>query len=124
MIASIFIPIFLMASFSPDPASDDRFVHTVFFWMKADVTQEQKGAFYQGLMKLKAIDSIETGYVGVPASTNRPVIESSYDYSITFVFKTAAEQDAYQSHPDHLEFIAAYNHLWEKVVVYDAVSPK
>lgn len=124
MILSILIPIILMGGFAPEPASDDRFVHAVFFWVKADVTPEQKDAFYQGLLKLKTIDAIETGYVGVPASTNRSVIDSSYDYSITFVFKTAADQDVYQSHPEHLEFIAAYNHLWEKVVVYDAVSPK
>lgn len=124
MILAILLPILLMTGFSAQPASDDRFVHTVFFWVKADVTQEQKDAFYQGLLKLKTIDAIETGYVGVPAPTNRSVIDSSYDYSITFVFKTAEDQDVYQSHPEHLEFIAAYNHLWEKVVVYDAVSPK
>lgn len=123
MILSILLPILLMTSFSAEPATDDRFVHTVFFWVKTDVTQEQKDAFYQGLLKLKTIDAIETGYVGVPAPTNRPVIDSSYDYSITFVFKTAEDQDAYQVHPEHHEFIAAFNHLWEKVVVYDAVSP-
>jgi len=37
-------------------------------------------------------------------------------------FNDLAGQATYQDHPVHLEFIKNYGHLWEKVVVYDAME--
>lgn len=117
-----FLPLLLcLALQSPEP--DSRLVHTVFFWMKSDVTDAQKSEFLIGLRTLVEIDEIESSYVGVPADTRRPVIDSSYSFSITLIFRTKSDQDAYQSHPNHLLFIDRYSDLWERVVVYDAVSP-
>ncbi len=103
--------------------NDGNFVHTVFFWLKDKSSDADRRLLYQGLQKLSQIDLIRKGYVGVPAPTNRDVIDRSYDYSITFVFRDKTEQDAYQVHPDHLKFVEDYSHLWERVVVYDAVPP-
>lgn len=117
-----FLPLLLcLALQAPEP--DSRLVHTVFFWMKSDVTNAQKSEFLKGLRTLVEIDEIESSYIGVPADTRRPVIDSSYSFSITLIFRTKGDQDAYQSHPDHLLFIDRYSDLWERVVVYDAVSP-
>jgi hypothetical protein len=49
------------------------------------------------------------------------VIDSSYDYSITFVFESQKEHDLYQPHPRHKEFVEKCSHLWQKVQVYDAI---
>jgi hypothetical protein len=95
-------------------------VHTVFFWLKNPGSSADRQALRAGLDILKTISEINTAYIGAPAATRRPVIDSSYDWSITFVFATAADQDIYQDHPIHHEFIATCAHLWERVQVYDA----
>jgi hypothetical protein len=97
------------------------FIHTVFFWLK-DQNEDNKNSLYAGLKKLASINLINQAYIGQPAATNREVIDSSYDLSITFVFDDKSKQDIYQDHPDHLTFIDTCAHLWKQVQVYDAVS--
>lgn len=97
-------------------------VHTVFFWLNEKGNQEAHKALHEGLLELSKIDLIKEGYVGVPANTNREVIDTTYDFSITWIFATDEDQAAYQTHPDHLAFIDKCKHLWARVQVYDAVS--
>lgn len=92
-----------------------------FFWLK-EQTESNKVALYSGLEKLAEIDLIKEAYIGKPAATNREVIDSSYDFSITFIFDDKSKQDVYQDHPDHLVFIETCSHLWKQVQVYDAIS--
>ncbi|MGR3812350.1 Dabb family protein [Jiulongibacter sp. NS-SX5] len=98
------------------------FVHTVFFWLKEKENDEHRKALHAGVLKLAENELIQTAFVGQPADTNREVIDSSYDFSITFIFENKADQDAYQTHPKHLEFIDNCAQYWSKVQVYDAVS--
>jgi hypothetical protein len=98
------------------------FVHTVFFWLKDKESDEARQALHEGLKELATIEEIDTAYVGTPASTRRPVIDHTYDFSITFIFKDKATQDIYQDHPDHHKFIDKCSPLWDRVQVYDAVS--
>lgn len=98
------------------------FVHTVFFWLNRPESQDDRNALRAGLESLKGVNEISAAYIGTPAETRRPVIDHSYDFSLTFVFADKAAQDAYQVHPVHLEFVAECQHLWQRVQVYDAVS--
>ncbi len=98
------------------------FVHTVFFWLKEKDNDAARAALHAGLKELATISEIQTAYVGTPASTRRPVIDHTYDFSITFIFPDKATQDIYQEHPDHLKFIEKCSALWDRVQVYDAVS--
>lgn len=98
------------------------FVHTVYFWLKDADSQTAKDSLYAGLQVLSSIGQIREAYIGVPAATRRPVIDHTYSYSVTFVFKNKANQDVYQEHPVHQKFIADCAHLWERVQVYDAVG--
>jgi hypothetical protein len=98
------------------------FVHTVFFWLKNPDNTAEQAQLETGLRSLTAIDAIKTAYIGQPAATNRGVIDTSYSFSITFIFDNKEDQDVYQVHPIHLAFVDSCKHLWEKVIVYDAVS--
>jgi Stress responsive A/B Barrel Domain len=98
------------------------FVHTVFFWLKNPDNTAEKAQLEAGIRSLTAIDAIKTAYIGQPADTNRGVIDTSYAFSITFIFDNKEDQDVYQVHPIHLAFVESCKHLWEKVIVYDAVS--
>lgn len=97
------------------------FVHTVFFWLNRPENPAERATLYAGLQALATIAEIKTAYVGVAADTRRPVIDSSYDFSITFIFETPHQQDIYQKHPDHTKFIDTCAHTWKRVQVYDAV---
>ena len=98
------------------------FVHHVFFWMKEDITANDFETFENGVTTLPKIELVKFGDVGKPASTNRPIIERSYSYSLLLVFEDKSVHDEYQTHPIHLKFIEDCSHLWGRVLIYDSES--
>ena len=104
--------------------SEGAFVHTVYFWMNNPDNEAERQKLHEGLKMIKEIEHIQQGYIGVPAPTEREVIDSSYDFAITFIFEDMEAEQAYQTHPTHLKFVEDYSHLWDRVVVYDATSPE
>ena len=96
------------------------FVHTVYFWLRRDLDDAQRLRFTQGLESLQSIPAAGGSYIGRPASTSRPVIDRTYDFSRTCLFKDQAEHDVYQVHPTHLAFVKNCSDLWIRVLVYDA----
>ena len=97
-------------------------IHTVFFWLKNPDNTTDHQALKAGLEQLRKISEIKQSWVGVPANTDRVVIDSSYNLSLTFVFENPTDQDTYQTHPDHLTFVANCSPLWGRVQVYDVVE--
>ena len=95
------------------------FVHNVFFWLKEKDNEEAQKALLTGIKTLEAIESIESVYIGTPASTRRPVIDATYDFAEILIFADEAAHDVYQVHPLHTKFVADCSHLWDKVVIYD-----
>ena len=96
-------------------------IHTVIFWLKEGLTQEDKDLFFEGAKTLSTIESVEQSYMGTPAdTTKRPVVDNSYDCAITVCLRDLAAHDLYQADPIHLAFIEKCGHLWERVVIYDA----
>ena len=98
-----------------------KFVHTVFFWMKEDLSKEEAQFFEEGMEKLGATPSILSYKWGKPAGTPRDVVDNSYSYAWIVDFASSEDQDAYQDDPIHLEFIEQCKNLWTKVQVYDTV---
>ena len=101
---------------------DQLFIHHVFFWLKEPLTKEVRSMFEKALKELVTVETILDHHLGVPASTDRGVIDTSYSYSLLVTFRNKDDQDIYQIHPTHLKFISDCEDLWEKVVVYDSVS--
>ena len=99
-----------------------HFVHHVLFWLAEPENPKARVEFEGALRELVSIDLIVASNIGAPAATDREVIENSYTYSMLTTFANKADQDLYQTHPDHLKFIEKYGHLWIKVMVIDAES--
>ena len=96
-------------------------VHSVYFWLKPDLTAAQRAEFLQALQVLKDVPSVSQFYLGTPAGvTDRPVVDRSYDYSFTCIFENLAAHNAYQVHPLHTAFVAVGKPLWTRVQIYDA----
>ena len=97
----------------------DMFVHSVYFWLRDDLTVEEKEEFLRGVHSLGAIETIESIHIGKPADTHRPVIDRSYSVGLTVILKDLAAHDAYQVHPLHKAFVEQFHHCWERVLIYD-----
>lgn len=95
--------------------------HTVYFYLNEDVTEEEKEQFEDGLAELLSIEEVFKSAIGVPGSTpEREVTDNTFGYSIFTWFETMDDYEVYAEHPDHLDFIEEYNHLWADVKVYDS----
>lgn len=97
------------------------FVHAVYFWLRPDLTPAQRAQFAAGVRSLSTIESVQNCYIGVPASTNRPVIERGYSHALVVVFADKAAHDAYQVHPVHERFRTECGSFWTKVQIFDSV---
>jgi hypothetical protein len=96
-------------------------IHTVFFWLKPELTEAQRTEFRRAVETLGGIKAVEKIYVGTPAATEkRPIIDSSYSVALTVVCKDVAAHDAYQVDPIHLAFVAQCKTFWSRVQIYDA----
>ena len=102
-------------------AEKASFVHTVFFWMKEDLSEDEARFFEEGMEKLGRTPSIHSYRWGKPAGTPRDVVDNSYSYAWIVDFLSTEDQDAYQVDPVHLQFVEDCKGLWTKVQVYDTI---
>ena len=98
------------------------FVHHVFFWLKEPKNAEALKEFEKGIEALVKVPQIQSYHIGTPVESPREVVDDSFTYSYIAFFKNGADQDIYQTHPIHLKFVEDCQHLWEKVIVYDAIN--
>lgn len=98
------------------------FIHCVYFWLKEDLTRDEVRQFEEGARALTTIESVRHGYLGTPASTDRPIIDRSYSYGLVIVCDGQTEHDAYQEDPVHDRFRETCSGFWKEVRIYDFVD--
>lgn len=98
------------------------FVHAVYFWLKPNLSIEQKMTFIDGLKSLISIKTVRFGHFGTPADTDRPIIERGYSYALIAAFDGAAGHEHYQVVDVHERFRQQCGTFWNKVVIYDSIS--
>jgi hypothetical protein len=98
------------------------FVHTVYFWVKADAPAGAADQLAGDCRELLGqIPGLRHIWAGKPVPSDRPVVDGSYAVGLTTVFDDKAGHDAYQTHPLHLQFIERNKANWSRVQVYDFV---
>jgi hypothetical protein len=111
------------AGASTNVSTYPKLVHHVFFWLKRPESKEDLAKLLAGLRTLAKIETVRGVHFGVPASTEkRDVVDNTYSASEILFFDDTAGQKVYQDHPIHKKFVEDCSHLWERVVVYDAIS--
>ena len=98
------------------------FVHSVYFWLKPDLNEEQRTKFWDGVRSLTTIETVRHGWVGTPAETDRPVIDRSYSCALLVIFDDEPGHDLYQVHPLHDKFREECSPFWSKVLIYDSIT--
>lgn len=96
------------------------FSHVVIFW----TNHGQPGAedeLIAGVEKyLRNLPGILHFHVGRMAQSHRPVVDQTYQVGLNIVFKDKPAQDAYQEHPQHVEFVEkVFKRVCQRVVIYD-----
>ncbi|WP_313578246.1 Dabb family protein [Chishuiella sp.] len=94
--------------------------HHVLFWLKDDITEAEYKEFETAARNLENINLAKFFHVGTPADIVRDVVDGSYSFSLFGAFETMEEFQAYQKHPQHVEFLNGPNKYAKKVVIYDA----
>ncbi len=96
-------------------------VHSVYFWLKPELSPGQRARFRAEVEKLAAIRTIEKIYVGAPATVpERGVTDRTFDVALTILFSNGAAHDSYQVDPVHLSFVEGNREAWARVQVYDS----
>jgi hypothetical protein len=96
-------------------------VHSVYFWLKPELSPSQRARFRAEVEKLALIRSVEKVYVGAPAAVpERSVTDRTFDVALTILFRDAAAHDSYQADPLHVAFVEANREAWVRVQVYDS----
>ena len=61
-------------------------VHSVFFWLKPELTEAQRADFRRAVDGLGAIESVRHSWVGTPSATERrPAVDHTFSLAFTRV---------------------------------------
>lgn len=100
------------------------FVHSVYFWLKEDVTNDDKARFFELLRGLEDIRSVEELELGIPAGTPRTVVDNTYDVALLVYFKDKEGHDFYQDDRIHTEAIEEFEDWIADIRIYDAICAR
>ena len=103
--------------------NNKSFYHVVYFWLKKSKDSQDTNKLVNELKKFIGENKqVVTSFIGLPAGTNRGVVDNSYDVSLIVTFNSKEEQEVYQNDPTHLSFIDKASNLWKKVQVFDSIK--
>lgn len=95
-------------------------IHSVYFWLKPNLSDKEVNNFWDGVKSLLTISSLKSGYIGRPADTEkRAIIDDTYHCALITLFEDREAHDAYQVDAIHDKF-RELSHLWERVQIYDS----
>ena len=96
------------------------FSHVVIFWSKPEIPEATEALLAGAEKYLRPIPGVRSFHIGRMVPSHRPVVEQSYQVALNLVFNTKQEQDDYQVHPSHIEFVEkVFKPNCARVVVYD-----
>lgn len=100
-----------------------QFAHTVLIWMKNPDSSAEKSQLESGLKQLvEKSDYVRSAHLGIPALTDRPVVDNSYSFCLIVTFDSKEAQDKYQVEPAHLQFLENHKDLWNRILIYDSMN--
>ena len=96
------------------------FSHVVIFWTDPEQPNATQELLDGADQYLKPIPGALHFHIGKMATSERPVVDQSYQVALNIVFQNKQAQDDYQVHPMHVDFIEkVFKRVCKKVVVYD-----
>ena len=96
------------------------FSHVVIFWTKPENPNAAEELLAGAEKYLRPIPGVRSFHIGRMVGSHRPVVDQSYQVALNLIFDTKQQQDDYQVHPLHIEFVEkVFKVHCARVVVYD-----
>ncbi len=96
------------------------FSHVVIFWTHPDQPAATDELIAGAEKYLRPIPGVQSFHVGRMVSSERAVVDQSYQVALNLTFENKQQQDDYQVHPLHLEFVEkAFKPNCARAVIYD-----
>jgi len=96
------------------------FSHIVIFWTDPAIPTAADELIDSAEKYLRAIPGVLSFHIGRMATSQRPVVDQTYQVALNLVFPDKKTQDDYQAHPMHIEFVEkVFKRVCKRVVVYD-----
>ena len=110
------------ATQSANAITNGTIIHSVYFWLKEGISEEEEQDFLNFFKKLQQVPGVQTLQYGKPAPTNpRPVVDNSFQYNLLVTFQSMDDINIYETHPEHIAAAEQYNKYWTKVEVRDMI---
>jgi hypothetical protein len=94
--------------------------HIVIFWTDPAQPSAAEELMSGATKLLKNIPGVLQFHVGKMVGSHRPVVDQTYQVALNITFADKPAEQAYQIHPQHVEFAEKFgNRLAKKVLVYD-----
>ena len=98
----------------------DMFSHVVIFWTKPEIPDAADALVAGAEQYLRPIPGLLSFHVGKMVKSHRDVVDQSYQVALNLQFENKQQQDDYQVHPLHLEFVEkAFKPNCARAVIYD-----
>ena len=96
------------------------FSHVVIFWTKPERPSAADELIAGAEKYLRPIPGVRSFHMGRMVKSERPVVDQSYQVALNLIFDTKQQQDDYQVHPLHLDFVEkVFKPNCARAVVYD-----
>lgn len=94
--------------------------HVVIFWTNPQVPNAAEALIAGAEKYLRPIPLVKSFHVGRMVPSHRDVVEQSYQVALNLQFDGKAQEEEYQVHPLHLDFVEkAFKPNCVKAVIYD-----
>lgn len=98
----------------------DMLSHVVIFWTKPSVPDAAARLLEGAKKHLASIPGVLGFHVGRMVPSERPVVDQSYQVALLVQLPDKAAEQAYQVHPQHIQFIEEYcKPCLDRALVYD-----
>jgi len=81
------------------------FSHVVIFWTKPENPNSAAELLAGAEKYLRPIPGVRSFHVGKMVPSHRDVVDQSYQVALNLIFDTKQQQDDYQVHPLHIDFV-------------------
>jgi hypothetical protein len=94
--------------------------HIVIFWTKPEVANAADELIAGAEKYLRPMPLVKTFHVGRMIPSHRDVVDQTYQVALNLQFESKQQEEEYQVHPLHLEFVEiAFKPNCSRAVIYD-----
>ena len=105
-------------------SQENSVVHVVLIWLKEPGNKEHIQQVIEVSNQLKEIPGIQEMRVGKSITSDRKIVDDSFDVGLYMIFDNQEDMETYLVHPEHKKAVTTIlRPLANKILVYDISAP-